>query len=71
MHLLNAYTNFDQPQQMDVLVLQAVTMATSNTLLLLLLMLLPAQARPATLFVTIHNCNLWHSHTRANFSSKL
>jgi hypothetical protein len=62
MHLLNAYTNFDQPQQVDVLVLQAVTMATSNTQLLLLLLLLPAQARPATLFVTSYNCNLWQPH---------
>ena len=67
MHLLNAYTNFDQPQQVDVLVLQAVTMATSNTQLLLLLLLLPAQARPATLFVTVTTA-IFGSHTCAKFN---
>jgi len=46
----------------DVPVLQAGMMATSNTQLLLLLLLLPAQARPATLFITSHSCNLWRPH---------
>jgi len=46
----------------DVPVLQAATMATLNTQLLLLLLLLPAQARPATLFVTSYNCDLWQPH---------
>jgi len=43
----------------DVPVLQAALMATSNTQLLLLLLLLPAQARPATLFGTSYKCTVW------------
>ncbi len=39
--------------------LQAAMMATLNTQLLLLLLLLPAQARPATLFDASYNCTVW------------